>query len=502
MIRQCLKISMSGLLALTAYFGCLSALPTVGATGDTTPPAAVTITSGTPTSFYVKLNWNAPADDGSNAASGSAAKYDLRYSLSPINASNWANAKEVPFVTAPGTYNSAQWKTVSGLMPSTTYYFGLRTIDDAGNPSTISTKTITTGAQSCEKTITFNNNVTKVYGYAGTNNSGKQYLGSDTQGKVVCLASGSRTNPLELIDIQGTEDAPIKLVNSDGAFSIDTNNAGFGLKITNSKYFQLSGAGVSSIQRGIIIESVGPALQVKSGSSFYEIDHVDIVGTSSVGMQLHSDFGCTPDTDFSRDSGFVQKEANIHDNRIINTGAEGIYLGNSHYNEQKSIVCDGVTVPKREHAVEGVRVYNNVTAYTGWDGIQVGGATKDVKVYNNTVGYFSESNEHFQRSGIEINPGTTGDVFNNTIKYGTGHGIHYHGRGDSNIFNNLIIDTTDASIYIDDKTDPLDPGFYQGPIRVMNNTLVDPGSFGIEYRNDAAIGSLFYNNAFIVPNLG
>lgn len=510
LFRRWHKSMLSVIVASAIVAGGGAVIPIAVANTDITPPAAVSFTYDPPTSFYFKLKWNAPADDGNVVGSGAATKYDLRYSTSAINSGNWYKAQEVPFLPNPGTPGSSQYKVVSGLDPSKTYYFAMRTIDDVGNVSGLSTITVTTAAQTCDVNIPFNNNVTQIYGGAGTNNSGKQYLGGNLGGKVVCLAGSTttRTNPIEFIDVVGQQDLPVKIVNNGDVYKLDTASASYGMKFTRSKYFQLSGNGVPG-SYGISIKAVGPALQVKSGSTNYELNHLKISSVNSVGMQLHSDLSCAAPgaaDDYSR-TGFTQRNTIVRDSLIENVKKEGIYLGNSHYNEVVQITCGTVpntyTVNKSEHALVGVRVFNNKTDYTGWDGIQVGGGIEDVKVYNNSVKNFATDNQRFQRTGIQINPGTTGDVFNNYVQTGKGHGIMYLGRGGSSIFNNFVEGASDSGIYVDKKEDQLNPPtFAQGNIYVMNNTVKDVGTFGIEMRNDVAPISFMKNNFILMTGIG
>jgi hypothetical protein len=89
----------------------------------------------------VTLRWTTPGDDG---ALGTAAQFDLRYSTTAITAANFASATRwtsTPSPAAPGTMQSV---TIGGLNPSTTYYFAIKTADDADNWSAISNVFTTT----------------------------------------------------------------------------------------------------------------------------------------------------------------------------------------------------------------------------------------------------------------------------------------------------------------------------------------------------------------------
>ncbi len=99
---------------------------------DTTAPGNLTgLTASNITMQSLKLTWNATGDDGN--AGGNATSYELRYSTSAINASNFANATEVtglPTPTAPGT---SQFVNITGIADNTSYVFALRAVDEAGN---------------------------------------------------------------------------------------------------------------------------------------------------------------------------------------------------------------------------------------------------------------------------------------------------------------------------------------------------------------------------------
>ncbi len=104
--------------------------------GDTTPPAAVTnLATSSPTSSSITLTWTAPGDDGST---GTATTYDIRYSTSTITSGNWASATQVSGEPAPLAAGNNQSMVITGLNPSTTYYFAIETADEVPNWSALS----------------------------------------------------------------------------------------------------------------------------------------------------------------------------------------------------------------------------------------------------------------------------------------------------------------------------------------------------------------------------
>ena len=82
------------------------------------------LATSNPTSSSITLTWTAPGDDGST---GTATTYDIRYSTSAITEGNWASATQVTGEPTPAAAGTNQTMVVSGLSPSTTYYFAIKT---------------------------------------------------------------------------------------------------------------------------------------------------------------------------------------------------------------------------------------------------------------------------------------------------------------------------------------------------------------------------------------
>ncbi len=104
---------------------------------DVTAPAAVTNLAVTLSSNHPPtLTWTAPGDDGNT---GTAMAYSIRYSTSQItDDATFAAATEIAGVPAPKPAGSAESLPVTGLAPSTTYWFALKTADETPNWSALS----------------------------------------------------------------------------------------------------------------------------------------------------------------------------------------------------------------------------------------------------------------------------------------------------------------------------------------------------------------------------
>lgn len=113
-----------------------SPIVTVQIIVDDNPPSAITDLAATPVSAnQIALTWTSPGNDG---ATGRAATYDLRYSTSPIDPGNFDSATKVDHLPSPQSVGASESFEITGLNPATTYYFALKSADEAPNWSPIS----------------------------------------------------------------------------------------------------------------------------------------------------------------------------------------------------------------------------------------------------------------------------------------------------------------------------------------------------------------------------
>lgn len=122
--------------ASSAYKLDLSDPYLIPAGADVTAPSQIdTLSFSDAKAYSFEINWIAPGDD---ADEGTATSYDLRYYTSEITEENWDLATQVSGEPAPGEAGSVQSMEISGLVPGTTYYFGIITTDDSSNTSSLS----------------------------------------------------------------------------------------------------------------------------------------------------------------------------------------------------------------------------------------------------------------------------------------------------------------------------------------------------------------------------
>ena len=323
-------------------------------------------------------------------------------------------------------------------------------------------------------------------------------------GAKVCIQAGNYTS-ISLEHINGTAAQPITIINCGGP--VTTGSGGnYGIRIIKGKYFRLTGTGDPNHQYGFKI--LGPPSYLSSGlaiadsSSDFEIDHIE-VSKANVGffVKTHPQ-NCNPGTWGDNDNN-TMRNVSLHDNYIHNTRGEGFYIGSSFYTMQV-LDCNGNTITVEAQKIRGLKIYNNITDTTEWDGIQVGNAPENVEIYNNVVKNFGTINMSSQQAGIIMGGKTSGKIYNNFILNGTGNGMQVMGFGNLSIYNNLIVNAGfDGSILGQDAViidDRPTPGFAGPKVFVMNNTVVNAARNGFLLQNSYGTfvpGSLFYNNLII-----
>lgn len=112
---------------------------------DTTPPSSVVdLEIVAASGDSVTLEWTAPGDDG---ASGRAAAYDLRRSLTSINEAAWDGLTSISLDFAPDTTGTKERVILTGYDLDETHFFALKSIDHSGLASGLSNVVNTTPAR-------------------------------------------------------------------------------------------------------------------------------------------------------------------------------------------------------------------------------------------------------------------------------------------------------------------------------------------------------------------
>ncbi|MFK7908182.1 MAG: fibronectin type III domain-containing protein, partial [Chitinophagales bacterium] len=113
---------------------------------DNIPPAAISdLTATTITENSIEFQWTAPGDDD---MTGTASSYDIRYSTDPIDNNNFDTATPYSNPPTPSISGTTETGLLESLVPNTTYYFAIKTMDLQGNLSSLSNVLTTTTEES------------------------------------------------------------------------------------------------------------------------------------------------------------------------------------------------------------------------------------------------------------------------------------------------------------------------------------------------------------------
>jgi hypothetical protein len=315
-------------------------------------------------------------------------------------------------------------------------------------------------------------------------------------GDTLLFQAGNKTY-LGIKNFTGSATSPIVMINTGGAVTIGKTWY-YGIKLNNCKYVKLTGTGTSGVFYGFqVLKTSGDGLSEENLSTNIEVDHISLDSCALRGIVAKTDEDCGG---YATRNNFTQYNTYIHDCYIAHTGDEGMYIGSSFY-AGKVHTCSGVDSTLYPSLLNGVKIYNNIVKYTGWDGIQVGSATTDCQIHNNLVMYDSQSGTYAQMSGIIINEGSRCDTYNNYIYKGKGDGIESLGLGDYKIFNNVVYGAGTGytggpkyGIYCNDNSAV--PG---STFSILFNNIINPITKGIKFASTVTSNNLIASNAIINP---
>jgi hypothetical protein len=131
-------VKISFIILFSLFF--LNFVKEINAQDDKTPPASINdliaYRTYLPSCDRMILEWTAPGDDGTT---GRASGYDIRYSTSPITTeTSWNSAIQATGEPIPSVAGTRESFIVTGLLNNTTYYFAIKTKDEADNWSGLS----------------------------------------------------------------------------------------------------------------------------------------------------------------------------------------------------------------------------------------------------------------------------------------------------------------------------------------------------------------------------
>lgn len=326
-------------------------------------------------------------------------------------------------------------------------------------------------------------------------------------GDVFCIESGL-WNAVRFIGFKGSEEKPLVFTNCDGVVEFNSPQYS-GIHFIDSRFIRITGEGNGGNPYGLEVSHTGkgsPGIAINGLSSDIEIDHIEIYNTGFAGITAKTDPDCN-DPETWREN-FTMYNINIHDNYIHDTEGEGLYIGYTGGFATSNKSCEGEMI--FGHLIKGVKIYNNILERTGWDGIQLNMAVKDVEVYNNKINTYGVKKEKHQNFGMSIGGGSVGRYYNNQIinsqEFAIGGGVQIiNNQGGTYFYNNIIKTTGEYGIFLHLRSDQLS---VIGGYHFLNNLIIDSGNSGIFY-NSCVLGGecrtdiahSFYNNIIINPGV-
>ncbi len=369
---------------------------------------------------------------------------------------------------ADGTIAAYQWTKISGPSQFTitaptqaattvtnlaqgTYSFELRVTDNSGaigrDTVQVSVNAVTTqSTSSCGG---------KSYTVLPVGDGGYYNSLNLQPGDTLFLDSRYTYYYVYLANRHGTPSCPIVVMNKGGQVKIQGGHLSQ-ISLYNCSYVKVIGTGSPTDTYGFRIQPY-PSDSLINGSFAFSVTgrsknievsnlHISNAGT---GMNIKEDGGCDPQYNFPN---WVMDSISIHDNKIVKTWNQGMYIGNTSPDNGPSsysprpVVCNGVTTYPRPPRMGNIKVYNNIVDSTGRAGIQLASASTGIsEIYNNTVRHSGMSGDDAQGAGITIGSYTKAYVHHNTIINTYTCGIASMGGSGTNVplrIENNVIDSS------------------------------------------------------------
>ena len=291
-------------------------------------------------------------------------------------------------------------------------------------------------------------------------------------GDTIVLASANSS--VDLIEIHGSSGCPITIINPSTSVSLIQNE----FTCQNCTYVHITGTGKAGTTYGIFGQH-DPQLRyqwrrsisIQGKSSNVEIDHY-FAHNVDQGIVAEGEESCDTTGNYPN---WVMDSILIHNNQIIGTCNEGMYLGNTSPDnatyDLRPVIC-GTTTFFYKPAKNGlIHVWDNYVDSTGRGGIQVSNTPNPLsEVDSNTIKHSGLNGDDAQGSGIVFGLYCSPYVHDNTISNTYTWGIASVGGGLTGyplrLWNNKLdssgylltynLSTTSRIVY-DPRTEPTVP---------------------------------------------
>ncbi len=384
-----------------------------------------------------KLTWTAPGNDGNL---GDAAKYDVRYSTSPITSANWATAQQAEDELIQKPVGSAMQFKVKELNLGSTYYFAVRTIDDVDNVSDLSNVVSATIVTPTPDAVTV----------SSLSDLQQAINNAPEGGRIITLAAGTY-NQSSTINITGKNNITIQGATTDYN---DTVVKGPGINSTVMDInFKVNNSDYVTFKNLTIQDSYYHSIQINDGSNYFHADHLKTWDNGEGGFK----------TTFNVSSGLGYDDYGIIENSMIgytisgiHSSVEGVDLiaskgwvirGNTFENTKRKDGGGGYAVFAKANSIDTI-IENNILK-NNFIAISFGGGGSGLAFFRNQ----DPTYEH------------RGGIVRNNVVYGTDDtGIYMNKAKDFKIYNNTILNTGSG-------VGSIEPRFAQSSGEIRNNLL-------------------------------
>lgn len=269
----------------------------------------------------------------------------------------------------------------------------------------------------------------------------------------------SSQNPFSYFSLdyfKGTDSLPIVIINEGGIIQLTT-----GFNFTGCRHLKITGTGTSD-KYGFKIsqQGMGVGIGVQGRSSNIEIDHLEIYN-KHYGIWVKQEADCADSLQFPN---WVIHDINIHDNYIHLMQQEGMYLGSTDPNGQRTVTCNGKVISPKPLRLGNMHIHHNIIDSTWRGGIQLSDADSGFnEIDNNTITNCGFEFNNAQGNGIVLGGYSHAAIHDNYVRTTYTAGIFSLGAGLISIYKNDV----DSSGYLGDKV-------FKG----ISNIMVDTRSTG------------------------
>jgi len=365
--------------------------------------------------------------------------------------------------SSSGTITSYAWTKVSGPnTPTISTPSAINTsVSGLVNGTYVFQLSVNNGASTSRVTITVNTAV--VTGPSGPCKGTKYIIAPDpVDSSVYITHTNSSYKPgdtlvlnkdysaVDIEGLQGTSSCPIVIMNQSKQVLITQR-----LNLDGCQYVKVTGSGTST-QYGIFIQQ-DPVLRrqwyhgmtINHKSKNIEVERVSMRNVD-IGIVCETNEECDNSMNYPN---WVLDSMSFHDNKIVGTWNEGMYIGNTSPDnasyDLRPVTCNGVTSYPAPMKNGYTKIYNNIVDSTGRGGIQLANAAYGVsEVYGNTVKHNGLNGDDAQGTAISVGLYTRAYIHDNTISNTFTWGIASIGGGATNVPLRIENNTIDSSGYL------------------------------------------------------